>query len=55
MQRTKLRATDVLRLGQNLANELTKSDSFVVNVNGLLLVYLRPMASVRRTVLLLTR
>lgn len=55
VQRTKRSATDALRLEQNLANELTKSDSLVVNVNGLLLVYLRPMAPVRRTVLLLTR
>ena len=55
MQRTKRSATDALRLGQNLANELTKSDSFVVNVNGLLLLYLRPMAPVCGTVLLLTK
>ena len=55
MQRSKRSATDALRLGQNLANELTKSDSLVVNVNGLLLVYLSPMAPVRRTVPLLTR
>ena len=55
VQRTKRTATDALRLGQNLANEPTKSDSLDVNVNGLLLVYLRPMAPVRCTVLLLTR
>ena len=55
VQRTKRSATDALRLGQNLANEPTKSDSLDVNVNGLLLVYLRPMAPVRGTVLLLTR